>query len=76
MPLKPVTVPRLELTTATIAEKMDKLMKQELRMDLKESVLWTDVTTVLRYIDNDGARFKTFVANSVDNQREHKASTM
>lgn len=70
-PLKPVTVPRLELTAATIAVKMDKLMKQELRMDLKESVLWTDSTTVLRYIDNDGARFKTFVANRVSTIREN-----
>ena len=70
-PLKPVTVPRLELAAATIAVKMDKLMKQELRMDLKESVLWTDSTTVLRYIDNDGARFKTFVANRVSTIREN-----
>ena len=68
--LKPVTIPRLELNTATIAVKMDNLMKGELRMDLKESVLWTDSTTVLQYIDNDGARFKTFVANTVT-QREH-----
>ncbi|XP_076835210.1 uncharacterized protein LOC143481160 [Brachyhypopomus gauderio] len=70
-PLKPVTVPRLELTAATIAVKMDKLMKRELRMDLKESVLWTDSTTVLRYIHNDGTRFKTFVANRVSVIREN-----
>lgn len=70
-PLKPVTVPRLELTAATIAVKMDKLMRKELRMDLKESVLWTDSTTVLRYIDNDSARFKTFVANRVSTIREN-----
>ncbi|KAL7857231.1 hypothetical protein SRHO_G00161300 [Serrasalmus rhombeus] len=73
-PLKPVTVPRLELTAATIAVKMDKLMKQ-LRMDLKDSVLWTDITTVLRYIDNDGARFKTFVANRVSTIRENTRPT-
>ena len=70
-PLKPVTVPRLELTAATIAVKMDKIMKRELGMDLKESVLWTDSTTVLRYIDNDGAHFKTFVANRVSTIREN-----
>ncbi|KAL7880597.1 hypothetical protein SRHO_G00028510 [Serrasalmus rhombeus] len=74
-PLKPVTVPRLELTAATIAVKMDKLMKRELRMDLKDSVLWTDSTTVLRYIDNDGARFKTFVANRVSTIRENTRPT-
>ncbi|XP_055012690.1 uncharacterized protein LOC129409784 [Boleophthalmus pectinirostris] len=70
-PLKPVTVPRLELTAATIAVKMDKLLRRELQMDLKDSVLWTDSTTVLRYIDNYGARFKTFVANRVSTIREN-----
>ena len=70
-PLKSFTVPRFELTAATIAVKMDKLMKRELWMDLKESMLWTDSTTVLRYIDNDGARFKTFVANRVSAFREN-----
>ncbi|KAL7870792.1 hypothetical protein SRHO_G00082890 [Serrasalmus rhombeus] len=74
-PLKPVTVPRLELTAATIAVKMDKLMKRELRMDLKDSVLWIDSTIVLRYIDNDGARFKTFVANRVSTIRENTRPT-
>ena len=69
--LKPVIVPRLELTADTIAVKMDKLMKRELWMDLKESMLWRDSNTVLRYIDNDGARFKTFVANRVSTIREN-----
>ncbi|KAJ8352164.1 hypothetical protein SKAU_G00236400 [Synaphobranchus kaupii] len=70
-PLKPVTVPRLELAAAGVAVKMDKLMKKELQMELEESVLWTDSTTVLRYIDNDSTRFKTFVANRVSAIREN-----
>ena len=34
-------------------------------------MLWTDSTTVLRYIDNDSTRFKTFVANRVLAIREN-----
>lgn len=70
-PLKQTTIPRLELTAAAVAVKMDKLMKSELNMPLKESTFWTDSTTVLRYIANDSARFKTFVANRVSLIRDH-----
>ena len=66
-PLKPVTVPRLELTAAT---KMDSMLKSELDMELQESVFWTDSTTVLKYLNNESARFQTFVANRVTLIRE------
>nr|XP_021335998.1 uncharacterized protein LOC110440142 [Danio rerio] len=64
-PLKQITIPRLELTAATIAVKMDKILKQELQMPLQPSIFWTDSTTVLSYIENESARFKTFVANRI-----------
>ncbi|XP_051784521.1 uncharacterized protein LOC114652826 [Erpetoichthys calabaricus] len=70
-PLKPVTIPRLELTAAVVAVKMDKMFKQELKIPLKESIFWTDSTTVLRYIANENARYKTFVANRIAVIREH-----
>lgn len=69
-PLKQVTIPRMELTAATIAVKMDRMLRQELQIDLEESNFWTDSTTVLRYIENDSTRFKTFVANRVSLIRE------
>lgn len=62
-PLKQVTIPRMELTAATIAVKMDRMLRQELQINLEDSNFWTDSTTVLRYIENDSTRFKTFVAN-------------
>lgn len=34
-------------------------------MTLQESVFWADSTSVLKYIRNKTARFKTFVANRV-----------
>lgn len=69
-PLKTVTIPRLELTAATVAAKMDKMVQAELDMDLEESVFWSDSTTVLRYIRNESARYRTFVANRITAIRE------
>lgn len=37
----------------------------ELQLQLEESRFWTDSVTVLKYIENDAARYKTFVANRV-----------
>jgi len=69
-PLKQITIPRMELTAATVAVKIDLMLKEELEIPLMESIFWTDSTTVLRYIDNDVLRFKTFVANRVSFIRE------
>lgn len=64
-PLKPVTIPRMELTAAVLASRMDRIWKKELQMELKESVFWTDSTSVLKYIKNETSRFKIFIANRV-----------
>ncbi|XP_048039585.1 uncharacterized protein LOC125264365 [Megalobrama amblycephala] len=64
-PLKQTTIPRMELTAAVVAVKTDKMLKDELELELHESVFWTESTTVLRYIDNENLSFKTFVANRI-----------
>ncbi len=64
-PLKQTTIPRLELTAAVLAVRVDKMLKRELQLDLHPSVFWTDSTTVLKYIGNETRRFHTFVANRV-----------
>lgn len=64
-PLKPVTIPRMELIAATMASCMEVLWRKELQMDLLDSVFWTDSTSVLKYIRNKTSRFKVFVANQV-----------
>ncbi|KAK7904466.1 hypothetical protein WMY93_017073 [Mugilogobius chulae] len=64
-PIKAVTIPRLELTAAVLAVRVDLMLKSELKMELQESVFWTDSTSVLRYIRNEDKRFHTFVANRV-----------
>ncbi len=62
-PLKQITITRMELTAAVVAVKIDKMMQQESRLNLEESVFWTDSMTVLKYIENQNTRFKTCVAN-------------
>ncbi|XP_066500465.1 uncharacterized protein [Hoplias malabaricus] len=73
-PLKQVTIPRMELTAATVAVKADRMLKEELQVPLTDSVFWTDSMTVLKYIENDALRFKTFVANRVSFIREATTS--
>jgi len=74
-PLKQITIPRMELTAAMVAVKIDRMLKEELEVPLMESVFWTDSTTVLKYIVNDALRFKTFVANRVSFIREATTSS-
>ena len=62
-PLKTITVPRLELSAATISVRLNATLQKELDIAVDETVYWTDSTTVLRYVNNDKARYHTFVAN-------------
>ncbi len=64
-PLKPIIIPRLELTAATLAIRIDKIWMKELKMPFQDSVFWTDSTSVLKYIQNKTSRFKCYVANRV-----------
>ncbi|XP_033759555.1 uncharacterized protein LOC117341801 [Pecten maximus] len=62
-PLKQTTIPRLELTAATVAIRTDKMLKDELDISINQTIFWTDSMAVLRSIRNTTVRFHTFVAN-------------
>lgn len=64
-PLRSITIPRLELTAATLASRIDKIWMKELKMPFQNSVFWTDSTSVLKYLRNSTSRFKCFVSNRV-----------
>ena len=64
-PLKLLTIPRLELSAAVVAARLDKSIRTETDIQVDESVFWTDSTYVLGYIRNETKRFHTFVANRV-----------
>ena len=69
--IKPMTVPRLELSAAVLAVQLDETLESELEIPLHQSVFWTDSTTVLQYIRNESARFHTFVSNRLTVIHEH-----
>ena len=68
-PLKVTTIPRLELSAATLATRQDELLRRELDLDLEPSQYWSDSTIVLWYINHEEKRFQTFVANRVSEIR-------
>ena len=70
-PLKFVSVPRLELTAATLSVKISKMLKNELDIHVDDEIFWTNSKVVLGYINNDVHRFKVFVANRVQQIRDH-----
>lgn len=74
-PLKSPTIPRMELTAATVATKMDKLLRKELELELQQSIFWIDSTAVLKYLNSESTRFKTFVANRVSAILDHSQTS-
>ena len=62
-PLKPITIPRLELTAAVVSVRVSDMLRRELQYDELEEVFWTDSKVVQAYIQNDARRFHRFVAN-------------
>ncbi|XP_063959911.1 uncharacterized protein LOC135155123 [Lytechinus pictus] len=69
-PLRPITIPRLELTAATLSAKSSTFLKSELEYDSVKEFFWTDSKVVLGYIKNEARRFHIFVANRVQTIRE------
>jgi hypothetical protein len=69
---KAVTVPKLELTAATLATYINKIIAKELqgRLKINRIMFWTDSMNVLKYIANETWRFVTFVANHVAGIRQ------
>ena len=68
--LKPVTVPRLELSAAMLSTRLDAIIQDELEIPVDGSIFTTNSTCVIRYIKNEGKRFTTFIANRIASIRE------
>ena len=70
-PLKPVTIPRLELTAAVVSVRVSQWLNHELDYRDVVDVFWTDSRVVLGYISNEARRFHIFVANRVQEIHDH-----
>ncbi|XP_073237965.1 uncharacterized protein [Porites lutea] len=62
--LKPVTIPRLELT-AVCSVGISQQLHRELCYHIDQEYFWTDSKVVLGYTSNESRRFHVFVANRV-----------
>ena len=71
VPKKFISVPRLELNAAVLSVKIACLLKKELNLGEVEEWFWADSKVVLGYIKNYVRRFKTFVANRIQQIREN-----
>ena len=72
-PLKVTTIPRLELTAATVLVQLNKILTKELQIPIDKVTFWTDSMTAIRYIANESKRFHTYVANCVAFIREESS---
>ena len=70
-PIKKLTIPRLELTSAVMAVQNDVILRRELQINIDESRFYTDSMISLYYINNEHKPLKTFVANRVATIRTH-----
>ena len=70
-PLKPVTIPRLELTAALCSVRISQQLRRELEYTIDKEYFWTDSRVVLGYIANESRRFHVFVANRVQEIQEN-----
>ena len=64
-PVKQITIPRLELSAAAVAVRLDRMIRRELDIKINNSFFRTDSTAVSRYVKNENKRFQTFVANKL-----------
>jgi hypothetical protein len=69
-PVKPITIPRLELQAAATSIKIGNLLNTELNYTNITNIYWTDSKVVLGYINNESRRFHMYVANRVQRIRE------
>ncbi|KAF7656537.1 hypothetical protein LDENG_00039940 [Lucifuga dentata] len=64
-PKRTHSIPRLELCGALVAAQLSRLLQRELTLPIEGTVLWTDSTTVLTWLNLESCRFKVFVGNRI-----------
>nr|XP_012153196.1 PREDICTED: uncharacterized protein LOC105664201 [Megachile rotundata] len=62
-PLKPVSIPRLELQAAVLASRMARAVEQEHTRKVTKRVFWTDSCTVLSWLRSDYRTYKAYVSH-------------
>ena len=73
-PLKIITIPCLELCTAVLSLRQSRFLRRELKLPDIDEVFWCDNQVMLGYVNNKARRFHVFVANRVQQIRNHNES--
>lgn len=69
-PLKPVTIPKLELLGTLLGARLCDKVLQSLRCNISCKTIWTDSTVVLGWLKTDVRNLKMFVCNRVNEINE------
>ncbi|KAJ8909967.1 hypothetical protein NQ315_005974 [Exocentrus adspersus] len=64
-PLKKLSLPRLELSSAVLLARLTDKVKNAINIKIDQIFLWSDSTIALSWIRGSPSRWKTFVANRV-----------
>ncbi|XP_046478628.1 uncharacterized protein [Neodiprion pinetum] len=64
-PLKPLTIPRLELNAAVLLTRLTLYVRKTLNLEQLPIYLWTDSAVTLAWIQSQPSRWKTYVRNRV-----------
>ncbi|XP_053976366.1 uncharacterized protein LOC128875067 [Hylaeus volcanicus] len=74
-PLKPLSVLRLELQAALLGSRLAKMVSDELNINVTRRYMWTDSTTVLRWIKTEPRMRQVYVAHRLGEIEELTQST-
>lgn len=69
-PLKPISIPHLELTAAVISVNVVSMLNSKLDIKHVQSFYYTDSEIVIGYINNNARHFHTYVGNCVQHIRD------
>ncbi|XP_028418887.1 uncharacterized protein LOC114544440 [Dendronephthya gigantea] len=70
-PLKPVSIPRLELLAAVLGLRLTLAIARALNLSISDARFWCDSMNVLLWIRGRGREFLSFVANRVGLIQNH-----
>ncbi|XP_052449737.1 uncharacterized protein LOC128011416 [Carassius gibelio] len=74
-PRRQLSIPRLELCGALTAAQLSKTIQRELTVKTDKTVIWSDSTTVLSWLQSESCRFKVFVGTRVAEIQELTAES-